>query len=267
MNARQQQALLATAKNQPRYSSAQMEALTRNAPTPEDILENDEYRAELIEELEYTMKEKGIAVPKVAFEDAAAEVLPAARPAMGTLADLNVDGPDLDAELAAMEQQLANKRAEVEAAAAAAPAEAPEQPEMSREEMIRAQIMELLASTPGAPTAAQIEGLKRKYGQNGVHVTALGEGDVYLYTYLRRSQWKKIQELVSKAAQAQVGGDPNDMLKEKVIQYCVIWPKEVSTVEFLYSARAGVMDTLYNMIMLQSYFLEPAQALQLTVTL
>ena len=132
-------------------------------------------------------------------------------------------------------------------------------------DMMRDQILELLENTPGAPSQAQINQWKAQYGVNGVHVMALGEGDIYIFTHLKRGQWKKIQELTAKAQETQAT-DVEDMLKEKVIQYATLWPKPLS-VEFFYNSRAGVVDSLYQVILLNSYFLSPQQAMLLTTQL
>lgn len=256
MNARQLEALQALQKDQPRYSNSQIEAMKRNSPTADDILNNPEFMNELNDEMNFTISQQGLEAPP------AEDVISAKTPDYATEAVQS----DMDAELERLNKELERRAAEE--AAAKAEAEAEVQPEMTREEMVREQILDLLKRTPGAPTEQQIEAMKRQYGQNGIQVLALGEGDVYIYTYLRRSQWKKIQEFVAKSAQVDGWQDKgNDVLQEKVIQNCVLWPKGVGGVEFLHNSRAGVMDTLYHAIMLSSYFLEPTQALQLTISL
>ncbi len=132
-------------------------------------------------------------------------------------------------------------------------------------DMMKDQIMELLANTPGAPNAQTIEKWKHQLGQNAVHVMAFGEGDVYIFTHLKRGQWKKIQDLMAKA-QEQGAMDVEDSLKEKVVTYCTLWPKPLP-VEFFYNSKAGVIDSLYQVILLNSYFLSPQQAMMLTTQL
>lgn len=136
---------------------------------------------------------------------------------------------------------------------------------INNEGSMKDQIMQLLKETPGAPTEAQIEKLKMKYGENGVHVMAFGKGDVYIYTHLRRGQWKKIQEIMVKVQETQ-NQDAEDALKEKVLQHCVIWPPNLP-LEFFYNSRAGIVDSLYQVILLNSYFLSPQQAMLLTTQL
>ena len=66
----------------------------------------------------------------------------------------------------------------------------------------------------------------------------------------------------------QAGADMSDMMREKVIQSCVLYPPPKSlTLEFFYRSRAGVIDSLYDSIMLHSYFLQPQQTMMLTAQL
>jgi len=257
MNARQTEAMSALRRvsaRQPRVEDRAMAALRKNSPTADDILENEGYAAELNDEIRSTY---GQEMPP---ETAPLDATPPEAPMHETLPE-----PTLDLDTSEFDAILEKERAEREAKEQKETT--PAEPELSREERIKQQIMELLAKSPGAPNMKQVELLKQRYGQNGVHVCALGEGDVYIFTYLRRGQWKKIQEYVNKAAQTEAfAGKADEMLREKVLQSAVIWPK-VDNPEFLYNSRAGVMDTLYEMVMLHSYFLNPQQAVALTISL
>jgi hypothetical protein len=161
------------------------------------------------------------------------------------------DITNLDSELDALTDTLDNR-------------ENPAETEVGGD-MMRDQILELLQNTPGAPSEAQINQWKVQHGANGVHVMALGEGDIYIFTHLKRGQWQKIQEVTAKAQETQ-NADIENVLKEKVIQYATLWPKPL-TVEFFYNSRAGVVDSLYQVILLNSYFLSPQQAMLLTTQL
>lgn len=133
---------------------------------------------------------------------------------------------------------------------------------------IKSEVLGLLQRTPGAPDQAQIERWKAQLGQGAVYCLALGEGDVYVFTHLKRGQWQKIQEVMAKIGQTGTaeGAALEEQMKEKVIQYCVLWPKPLP-VEFFYNSRAGVVDRLYETILMNSYFLRPEQTLYLTVSL
>ena len=157
---------------------------------------------------------------------------------------------NLDSELDALDEQLN------------APAEAEQQ--APEGQSMQDQVLQLLKDAPNAPTEKQIAMWKRQHGKNAVHLMGLGEGDVYIFTHLKRGQWKKIQELMAKAQQTGAQ-DVEDQLKEKVIQHCVMWPQ--LGVEFFYNSRAGIVDSLYQVILLNSYFLSPQQAMLLTTQL
>jgi hypothetical protein len=256
-------------------SRRQRDALAANSPSPDDILNNPEYIKELNDEISGSYNQR-----KAASQAAKDPTLQGAKPftfdqepKMPTKPEPAPLMPkdDLDEELErvtrAFEKERKKREVEQQKAAEAA---TPAQPEKTQEEMIREQIMELLKRTPGAPNEAQIAQLKKAYGENGVHVVALGDGDVYIFTHLRRGQWKKIQEIVAKAAQTEAfGGKADDMLKEKVIQHCILFPQGARDGDptFLTNSRAGVIDTLFELVMLHSYFLTPQQAMQLTISL
>jgi hypothetical protein len=159
---------------------------------------------------------------------------------------------DFDQELDAAAQELETRDIET--------------PEMEDgADIMKTQIMELLSKTPGAPSLQTIEKWKQQLGQNAIHVMGFGKGDVYIFTHLKRGQWKKIQELMTKA-QETGATDVEDALKEKVVTYCTLWPKPLP-VEFFYNSKAGVVDSLYQVILLNSYFLSPQQAMMLTTQL
>ena len=116
---------------------------------------------------------------------------------------------------------------------------------------MKSQILELLGDRKDAPSQQHINSWKAQHGQNSVHCMALGEDDIYIFTHLKRGQWQKIQEIIAKAAE--IGNsEAEDKLKEKVIQHCVLWP--TLTLEFFYNSKAGVIDSLYQVILLNSYF-------------
>jgi len=169
---------------------------------------------------------------------------------------------DLDAELAKMEKEIEAQRQQAVAKAPEAPTSAPQE---GPESAMKNQILEALKAIPGAPNEQQIEMWKRSRGKNSIYVMAFSESDVYIYSFLTRGQHQKIQEIVKKAAE--VGNaDIENMLKEKVVQNCVLWPKPLP-VEFFYNSRAGIVDGLYEAIMIQSGFLSPQHLMLLTTQL
>jgi hypothetical protein len=61
------------------------------------------------------------------------------------------------------------------------------------------------------------------------------------------------------------GGEIEERMKEKVVQYCVLWPSLSD--DWLQNCKAGVLDSLYQMVLLNSGFLTPQQAMLLTTQL
>jgi hypothetical protein len=172
---------------------------------------------------------------------------------------------NLEDELAALEKEVAAKKAEKEKAELqkmseeiqAAPQE--EQPEM------KDQILELLKSDPNAPGIETINAWKERFGKNGLHVMAFGEDDVYIYHHLTRGEWKKIKELMTRLSETDEQEEIEEKLKEKVVLYCVLYPSVDEN--WLEYCKAGILDSLYQMILLNSGFLTPQQAMLLTTQL
>lgn len=247
-------------------NSHQASLVQRASITPQQILENLDG---LNEEIEESYDMGLVPAEDITPADTTAEVL---EPLTVTPVEKEeIVEEDLDAQLAAevaaAEAALAERARQAAEEAKEAEETAEAQEELDPVEAQRQAILDLLRRTPGAPTEEQIEALKQKYGKHGIHVLALGEGDVYIFTYLRRGQWHHLQKIVQGAAAKDVGGSPDELLKEKVIQYTVKWPRGVSSPEFVTNSRAGVIDTLYQMILLNSYFLSPQQAMMLTAQL
>jgi len=168
---------------------------------------------------------------------------------------------DLDAELSKLSNEIDKKKAPP-------PAPAPvvqEAPKQQEPFVVRDQIMELLAQEPNAPSYETIQAWKDRYGKTGIHVMAFGEGEVYVYHHLTRGEWKKIKELMNKLKESEDAEEVEEKLKEKVVLYCVLYPNLNNN--WLEYCKAGVLDSLYQMILLNSGFLTPQQAMLLTTQL
>jgi hypothetical protein len=173
-----------------------------------------------------------------------------------------------DDELERIEKAFAAKQAREIAEAeakAAAEKEKPAAQAPAKEVSIEDQVRGLLREAKSAPSEAQIEAWKREYGEESVQVIALGKSDVYVFTYLRRINFQRIQTAMAKKAQLEPEKDPEEFMTEQVLKQCVLWPK--LTTEFFYNSRSGVIPTLYNAVMLHSYHLSPQQAMVLTAQL
>lgn len=165
-----------------------------------------------------------------------------------------------------LEEKLARQR-ELEAARAAeAAAEQPAAKEEEEEATIEDQVRQMLMDHKNAPSQAQIDAWKRQYGEDALQVLSMGKNDVYVFTYLRRASFQKIQAAVAKQAQIEgMAKDPEEFMMEQVLKQCVLFPK--LTVEFFYQSRSGVIPTLYSSVMLNSYHLTPQQAMVITARL
>lgn len=158
---------------------------------------------------------------------------------------------DLDAELGRL----------VELAQAQAPAEPAQSEEISPEDGLRAQILEMLKKHPSAPSEETIADWKKKYGEDGVQVIALDPTNVYVYRFLTNSEWEKVQSATEQLAK-QPNQDINKAMRQTVVKLAVLWPKLDS--RWFETCRAGLPSTLYESILIASYFLNPQQSLTIT---
>lgn len=170
----------------------------------------------------------------------------------------------LDEELEKLNNDLDNRKKQSEVVIEKEEVRTQNVPEQGND--IKDQILDLIRNTPGTPTQKQINEYKAKHGKNSVYAIGMGEGDVYIFTHLKRGQWKKIQEIMGKMSQQDGNIDVEDEMKKKVVQYCVLWPNPLP-IEFFYNSRAGVLDAIYQSILLNSYFLTPQQTMMLTTQL
>lgn len=130
---------------------------------------------------------------------------------------------------------------------------------------MRQQILGMLANDENAPSLEEIESWKDKYGKNGIHVMSFGDNDNYIYHHLTRGEWKKIKEVMKRLRDSENAEELEEKLKEKVVCGCVVWPE--ADEKWLESSKAGIIDSLYQMILLNSGFLTPQQAMLLTTQL
>ena len=233
--------------NPPSLDARAIAQLKAAGPTPDQILKNmDDLNEEIVEQAQA----KGVDLAGLAQSEP----------------EQNVED-ELDRINRELEEKLARQRAaEAEAAAAEAEAAPQEQAPQEQEISIEDQVRQMLADHRGAPSAAQIAKWKQTYGEDAIQVLAMGKGDVYVFTYLRRAAFQKIQQAMSKQAQLEgMQKDPEEFMMEQVLKQCVLWPR--LQVEFFYNSRSGVVPTLYSTVMLHSYHLTPQQAMVITAQL
>lgn len=235
--------------NPPSLDARALQQLQSASPTANDILSNLE---DFNEEISAATGEE---------IEAAAET---AAPVQNT-AEVEMED-ELDRINRELEEKLQRQK-ELEAARAAEEqAETQASSEQPEEVTIEDRVRQMLAAHPNAPSEAQIEAWKKQLGNDGVQVLAMGEGDIYVFTYLRRASFQKIQAAMAKQAQIEgMAKDPEEFMMEQVLKQCVLWPK--LQVEFFYNSRSGVIPTLYSSVMLHSYHLTPQQAMVITAQL
>jgi hypothetical protein len=234
--------------NPPSLDARSLARLQAAGPTPDQIFNHMD---DLNEEIEEQAEADGVELMRADAEEV----------------DMTDQEDELDRINRELEQKLARQR-ELEAQRAAQEAEnAPQaQAPVSEEMDIEDQVRQMLSEQEGAPSPAQIEKWKRQFGQDAVQVLAMGKGDVYVFTYLRRAAFQKIQTAMAKQAQLDgMSKDPEEFMMEQVLKQCVLWPK--LQVEFFYNSRSGVIPTIYSSIMLHSYHLTPQQAMVITAQL
>jgi len=155
-----------------------------------------------------------------------------------------------------LDKTLSEIEAQVQEAKTPPPASVPED--------MHSQILKLLSERPDSPPPSQILEWKERYGQSGVRVFAGERDEVYIFTHLTGKQWDKIQTLNEKL-QSQPNAATSRKVRDAVLKSCVLWPKLDD--QWLADSRAGLPDSLFTVIMMNSYFLSPQQAMALTTTL
>ena len=115
---------------------------------------------------------------------------------------------------------------------------------------------EVIANQPNAPSRDQIERWKSVH--KGVYLIFFANNRMFIWRYLRRDEFqalKRNQQLVAN----------EDLFQEKVVMRAVLWPK--LGIEDLSHCEAGLITTLYNVIMQGSLFIPPELAINLVTDL
>jgi hypothetical protein len=163
---------------------------------------------------------------------------------------------DLEQELAELDKQITEKVIEEPAPQAESP--------ITQEDIMQIQVMNLFNKREDKPSKADREFWAEQYGKNACKIAAYGDDDVYIYRHLTRGEWKKLREVMRKL---QNGGESDneeltERLKERVVMGAILWPK--LSENWLENSKAGVIDALYESIMLHSNFVTPQQAILFT---
>ena len=167
-----------------------------------------------------------------------------------------------DPELEALLQQASDEQSAAQQAAEAAQQQEQAQ---SPEEALKIDILKVLATNPQRPSDEQISQWKKKFGDESITVTAFDKQNVFVYSYITLADWEAINAFAEKARGTSVASQLERTLKEKIVRKALLWPQVNE--KFFKEARAGLLDALYNGVMLQSYMLQPQQVLMLSTKL
>lgn len=134
----------------------------------------------------------------------------------------------------------------------------------TNEEALQERLLATLWDRKDAPSQEQVAAWKAKHGEHGIQLMSLDPENVFIFTHLTLGQWEKLQKL-SEGLQQQPNSNIEKAMKEAVLRQAVLWPKLDK--EFFVNCRAGLPTTLYELILMNSYFLSPQQAMTLTTML
>jgi hypothetical protein len=121
-----------------------------------------------------------------------------------------------------------------------------------QQEMPMFSAKDALRAIPGAPSEEQIQAWKNEFGK--IYTFPFDTTEIYIWRPVFYREWqmfKSEEALVKEEAKFQ----------EQVVARVVLWPK-IGPVE-LNISRAGLVPTLFNVIMQGSYFLHPDFAITL----
>lgn len=116
----------------------------------------------------------------------------------------------------------------------------------------------LLFALPGAPTHAQVEEWKTKYGE--VYVSGFSESELFVWKPMTRPKWVELQ-IVASNPENQITGYK---FEEMVCEACILW----KSVKLSWAdGKAGTPTSLHEQILNNSNFLTPQAAARLVVRL
>lgn len=114
----------------------------------------------------------------------------------------------------------------------------------------RDQILQDFEKIPDKPTPQQIAAWKQQYGD--VYLFGFRAEEIYVWRPLLRLEYRQLRSNSSIT---------EDLLKEEIVRRCVLWPRLAP--EFMSVCKAGTIDTLFEVIMHGSNFVDPILAVEL----
>lgn len=128
-------------------------------------------------------------------------------------------------------------------------AQAPQAPAMASQGTLT--VREALAEL-GGPDANQIDMWKSEHGQHSVHALPISPKKIFVFRSMKYREW------VNLTSEEQFANDQR-RLAEHTIARSVLWPKMGPTETNM--SEAGLIDTLFNVIMFYSDFVPPEMAI------
>lgn len=122
--------------------------------------------------------------------------------------------------------------------------------EMNDRSSGRDQILQDFENIPDKPTPQQIAAWKQQFGD--VYIFGFRADEIYVWRPLLRLEYRQLRSNTSIT---------EDLLKEEIVRRCVLWPRLAP--EFTSTCKAGTIDTLFEVIMHGSNFVDPILAVEL----
>jgi hypothetical protein len=133
-----------------------------------------------------------------------------------------------------------------------APVVVPETPAAPEGEMPVFNSRDALRAIPGAPSQEQIDVWKQEFG--AIYTFPFDTKEIYIWRPMRRREWQMLQSNEALVKE-------ENKFQEQVVVRAILWPK-MGPVE-LNLSRAGLVQTMFSVIMQGSYFLHPDFAISL----
>lgn len=113
------------------------------------------------------------------------------------------------------------------------------------------------------PDRSVINGWKNLHRDVHAYVP-LGAEEFYLFRPLKRIEFRKLRNEMDEMKRGSAGQDPammNDMFHERIVGMCILHPSNMLSPNVLNTAPAGLFETLANLVMNKSHFVDAGQAL------
>jgi len=139
--------------------------------------------------------------------------------------------------------------------------------EENQEQDFVSTVKQILASFPNSPSEDQIAQMKTEHGD--IFASAVDEDEIYLFRPLSRREYlgfKHEQQDIERHAQ-QTGQMPTEdmgaLFEERVAKACILWASKPNAIE----SKGGTISLIFEQVMLNSNFMNPAAAAQLVIKL